>query len=444
MKKSVLLIAAVLWLILGAFSIQAALADDPGRDVVPTTGREPVTQGVSNSQAPAEVLVPVNESVIAQAKTPVSVLVREDCGHCKDEKAFLEKLSQERDDFQIIYVDIYTPEGAALFDAITALEGLSKSTPVTLVGNGIIQGFATGDTTGKRIIDLLDASAGKETMTFEEYLAAGGSSGDVERVDGGVCDEEGCVLPEDELLVSIPFMGPVDVKKYSLPVMAMILGLIDGFNPCAMWVLVTFLIVLLQIGNRRKMLEIAGLFIIAEAIMYYLILNVWFTTWDFVGLDHIVTPIVGLIAIGGGLFFLYECVTSDGTCQVTNLEQRAKISSKIKDLASKPLTLMTAAGVIALAFSVNVIEFACSIGIPQAFTKIVELNGLNVLQTQGLMFLYILFYMVDDVIVFGLAFWGAEKLHLTAKYSRISNGVGGALMIILGLLLIFAPNVLRF
>ena len=197
-------------------------------------------------------------------------------------------------------------------------------------------------------------------------------------------------------------------------------------------------------GTKRRMWVVAGLFIAAETVMYYLILNVWFTTWDFVGLDRIVTPIVGVLALGGGVFFLYEWYASDGTCKVVNLEQRSKISGRIRKLATEPFTWVTALGVIGLAFSVNIIEFACSIGIPQAFTKIIELNNLGFWQTQGLMLNYIFFYMIDDFLVFGIALWGFEKLYLTERYAKWSNLLGGVLMLILGALLIFAPQFLRF
>lgn len=189
---------------------------------------------------------------------------------------------------------------------------------------------------------------------------------------------------------------------------------------------------------------VAGLFILAETVMYYLILNIWFTTWDFIGLDRIVTPIVGLISIGGACFFLYEWYASDGTCKVVASGERMRISGRIKRLAVEPFTWLTAVGVIGLAFSVNIIEFACSIGIPQAFTKIIELNHLGFWQTQGLMFDYIFFYMIDDFLVFGLALWGFDKLYLTQKYSKWSNLIGGILMLLLGVLLIFSPQLLRF
>ncbi|MFH1375058.1 MAG: glutaredoxin [Patescibacteria group bacterium] len=381
------------------------------------------------------------------AKTPVNVFVREGCSHCADEEEFLEKLSHERDDFEAFYHDIGEPTHYEHFDQLTTLEDIPKATPITLIGNVIIQGFGSPQTTGVRLIEILDVSEDQYTLDFPEFIAVGGSKGNVETVEGAVCEETGeaCIAPPDErFLVDVPMIGVIDIAKYSLPTISAVLGFIDGFNPCAMWVLVTFLIVLLQIGDRRKMFQIAGIFILAEATMYYLILNVWFTTWDFVGLDRYVTPVVGLIAIGGGVFFLYEGITSDGTCKVTNSEQRAKIHSKIKDLVVQPLTWITGAGILGLAFSVNVIEFACSIGIPQAFTKILDINMLSTLTEQLLILLYTLFYMIDDVIVFAIALVGVQYLGVTQKYSKYSNLVGGTLMLLLGALLIFAPELLRF
>jgi len=381
------------------------------------------------------------EQMTSSFIAPVHAFVRDDCGHCVDMKTFFSELESVRSDFTVIYYDIDEPENRQLFDEIAQLESLTIATPITLVGSRIVQGFDTPDTTGERMIALIEQTTEENNRTPQEYLAMGGS-GSVE-ISEGTCTEESCVIEDEPFFVTIPFYGKVDVKKYSLPVMALVLGFIDGFNPCAMWVLVTFLIVLLQIGDRKKMLQIAGLFILAEAVMYYLILNVWFTAWDFIGLDRIVTPIIGFIAIGGGIFFLYEWWTSDGTCKVTNFEQRKKIQGKIRAIAEKPMTLAVAAGVVALAFSVNIIEFACSIGIPQAFTKIIELNNLSFLESQFLMFLYILMYMVDDFIVFGLALWGAKHLALTTKYAKWCNFIGGILMIILGLLLVIAPDLLR-
>lgn len=379
-------------------------------------------------------------------KVLVEMFERKDCAHCQAEKSYLEKLALQRSDVDVRYIDIDTDDGRALFDRFTSAQKLSKATPITVIGATVIQGFDSEKTTGQRIENLINANKNKQFIGIEGLLS--GQASEVEKTKGAICDSTTgiCTMPQaQQFLVTIPFVGAtIDAAEYSLPVLSGLLGLIDGFNPCAMWVLVTFLLVLIQMGSRSRMWTVAGLFILAETIMYYFILNVWFTAWDFVGLDRIVTPIVGAVAVGGGLFFLYEWYKSDGTCQVVDLEGRAKISGRIKKLASEPFTWLTALGVIALAFSVNVIEFACSIGIPQAFTKIIELNDLSFWQTQGYMADYILFYMVDDFLVFGLALWGFDKLHLTQAYSRWSNLIGGILMLILGYLLIFYPAALRF
>jgi len=386
---------------------------------------------------------------LAASEEKISVIVfeREECGHCQDEKAFLTELQKIRSDFIVDYHDIVKPEHRQHFDQIAVLEKLPKVTPITIINTTVLQGFDTAETTGKRIIQLLDQNSDKEKVNFEKFLAMGGSKGIAEKVKGGVCEEGSgeCALPSSgEFLVNIPFYGALDLKPFSLPIISLILGFVDGFNPCAMWVLVTFLIVLMEIGDKRRMWQIAGLFILAETMMYYLILNVWFTTWDFIGLDQIVTPIIGVIAIGGGFFFLWEGFTSDGTCKVTSSEQKRKTHFRIKELVNRPLTWFTALGVISLAFSVNIIEFACSIGIPQAFTKIIELNHLSFWATQAQMAIYIFFYMIDDFVVFGLALWSFEHLHLAQKYSKYCNILGGVLMLILGYLLIFSPGALRF
>jgi hypothetical protein len=246
--------------------------------------------------------------------------------------------------------------------------------------------------------------------------------------------------------VKLPFVDVVDAAVWSLPILAITLGFLDGFNPCAMWVLATFLLVLMHIGSRRRMWAVAGLFIVAETVMYFAILNLWFQVWDFVGMDKVITPLVGIVAIGGGLFFLYEWFKSLGTemaCKVVDLERRSRIVSRIKRISSGRFGVLTAAAVIGLAFSVNIIEFACSIGYPQAFTKIVEMNSLGFWSAQAMIGLYTLFYMADDFLVFGLALWGFGKLHLAQKYSRWTALVGGWLMLALGWLLVFHPDKLR-
>jgi len=369
----------------------------------------------------------------------ISVFVRDDCGHCIDEEAFLAELEERRSDFEIKYYNLDEKVNQDLFTQVTEAHGLTKGTPVTMIGQHLIQGFDTSETTGVVFESIIDSS--EKNLLFEDITDGGALVYD--SIVGAVCDEFECVVEGSGSNIS--FLGmSIDIGEYSLVGLSAILGFVDGFNPCAMWVLVMFLIILSQLGSRKKMMQYAGIFILAEAIMYYLILNVWFTVWDFVSLDRIVTPLVGLLAFGSGVYFVYKFINFKSGCDVTNLEQKSKISSKVKKLAAKPLTIGVFIGILGLALSVNIFEFACSIGIPQTFTKVLELNQLNWLQTQWYMLTYIALYMIDDLIVFGLALWAFEKIGLTDKYSKWSTLVGGILMLALGVIMLLNPALLVF
>jgi len=176
-------------------------------------------------------------------------------------------------------------------------------------------------------------------------------------------------------------------------------------------------------------------------------LNFWFTTWDFVGLDNVVTPAVGGFAILGGIYFLKRYFTNRKqlVCDVTSEGYKSKTEQRIRDLIKSPMTILTALGIIGIAFSINIIEFACSVGIPQTFTKVLEMNSLNTIAEQFYILIYTLFYMIDDFVLFGLALYGFDKFYTVGqKYSNLSSLIGGILMIILGAILIFAPNLLVF
>ena len=390
--------------------------------------------------------VPVHAQEMPSNAVQIEVLERADCAHCQEEKAYLEQFQRTRSDIPLRFYDIDTPGGKKLFDEVTAKAGLPKATPITVVGTSVFQGFDSDAVTGKRIDLLIEQNRGATGQGFENFLKSDTATASLE---GQSCNADSgtCTLAKEPLFVQIPLTkNVIDISTWTLPALAATIGFFDGFNPCAMWVLVTFLIILMQLGSKRQMWIVVGSFLVAEAVMYYLILNVWLKVWDFIGMDRVITPMVGAISIGGGLFFLYEWYKSLGTemaCRVVDMEDRSRIVRKIRELATNKFTLLTLAGIVVLAFSVNIIEFACSIGYPQAFTKIIQVNNLGFWHTQYLMAIYIFFYMVDDLVVFGLAVWGFDKIHMTEAFSRWSALLGGILMLFLGWMLIFHPEILR-
>jgi len=382
---------------------------------------------------------------VASIDTPVVYMLgRDDCGFCKKQ---VEWMNEQGIVYE--YLNIITDEEASrLFDEITTKHEASKVTPLTIVGERAILGFNGAQTTGASIKAAIVAAADTDVRTPQEHLDRAPAQ---EVIVGGGCTDLICDAgvsgTEAQYVFDLPLVGIVDLKSFSLFSLSLLLGVIDGFNPCAMWVLVTFLALLSQAGSRRKMIMLAGIFIVAQGVMYNLILNVWYKTWDFVALDQYVTPLVGFLALGGGVFFLYRWnktrQQNQLVCDITGIETQSKTVNKFKEIVARPVTIASIIAILLIAFSVNVIEFACSIGIPQAYTKILEMNNLIFWERQWYILVFSLGYMFDDVVVFGLAIWGYSKLQAHgAKYANLSLLIGGILMAALGALLIFAPSAL--
>lgn len=380
----------------------------------------------------------------AQDTAIVSVFIRDGCGHCHDEKEFLSELTKELPYVEARYYNLNKSDSIELFNGITTQYNLIKGTPITLVRGQLIQGFDSPETTGKIIKDII-IHGDDDNLLFEDIIDGGAVVRDPLSIKY-VCDDgEPCKVPKPSFIITLPLIGKtIDVGGLSLTSLSLVLGLVDGFNPCALWVLIMFLVILAQLGNRKKMIQYAGLFIIAEAVMYYLILNVWLTLWNFIGLNRIVTPLVGLLALGSGVYFFYKFATYKPVCNVASPEQSKKLSERAKKLIAKPLTFGVALGIVGLAFSVNVFEFACSIGIPQTYTKILELNNLSWLAQQWYMFLYIVMYVVDDFIIFGIALYSLEKIGITHSYSKWTTLLGAIIMVALGIIFLFWPEILIF
>ena len=375
-------------------------------------------------------------------RVTIYMFERDTCSYCKAEKEFLNGDEYIKQNARVVYLNLDNPDNKKKWKDIAIKYETGLITPITLVGGKVIAGF-DANVTSKEIKRLVETGVNYDYSYYEENNAK------TLTVAGGACEDkesQSCTI--EDTTVNLPYFGEVSPKETSLFLISSVLGFIDGFNPCAMWVLLTFLLVLSQMGSRKKMAQMVGLFLVAEGVMYYAILNIWYKTWDFVALDGIVTPAVGTLAIGSGTFFLYRYFKERNkplTCDVTSQEHQQKVTGRINALAYKPMTLAVIGAVLLLAFSVNVIEFACSIGIPQVYTKVLDMNNLGFLAQQFYTLIYTFFYMADDIVVFALALWGYAKFYAWgSKYSRVSTLVAGILMLALGVIMLLAPGLLVF
>jgi len=345
------------------------------------------------------------------------------CHFCELQKPFNEELKTEFPEVKWIYHDITNPADAALFRKFASDKGIDFSqlgTPTTVIGEQYFVGF-NEKTSPEKIRNVL--------KDFSE----------------GMKNNSNIVEKEFNPVMNLPFLGERDVTKYSLPILAVTLGLIDGFNPCAMWVLVYLISLILTLNDRKKIWLIVGSFVFASGVLYFLFMTAWLNVFLLIGYLRPLTLAVGLFALGIGILDVrtYLKTKGDLTCDIGGAEGKKKTISKIKKIVMSPLSLGVIVGIIGLAFVVNSIEFVCSAAIPAIFTQVLALSNLSGLQYYGYILLYTLFFMLDDLIIFGLAAFAVNSFALGNKYAKYCKAIGGIVLIVLGVLMIFFPGILR-
>lgn len=244
---------------------------------------------------------------------------------------------------------------------------------------------------------------------------------------------------------TLPIFGTIQTANLSLPVLSIVMGILDGFNPCAMWTLLFLISLLLGMKNKKRMWILGMTFIATSAFIYFLFLTAWLNFFLILGFVFWVRIAIGLIAIGVGIYNLRDYQTNkDGACKVTGDEKKRKTFDKLKNITHEKKFILALGGIIILAFAVNLVELVCSAGLPAIYTQILSISNLSPGQHYFYILIYIFFFMIDDLIVFGIAMITLHAVGIQSKYSRFSRLIGGILMLIIGGLLLFKPEVLMF
>lgn len=244
--------------------------------------------------------------------------------------------------------------------------------------------------------------------------------------------------------VSLPFVGEVRIAELSLPALAVLLGLADGFNPCAMWALVYLLSLLVSLQDRRRIWLLVGSFVFASGALYFLFMTAWLNVFLLIGFLRPLTIGIGIGALVVGVADLRSFVITRGApvCTVGNAGFKQRTMSRMERLVAAPLSVATFLGIIGLAFVVNSIEFACSAALPAVFTHALSLRPMPSIQYYGYILLYDIFFMLDDLIIFALAAFAMQST-IARGYDRYGKLVGGIVLVALGLVMLFAPEQLR-
>lgn len=377
-------------------------------------------------------------SINAEEKKQVNVYLfhSNTCSHCKAEIEFLDEIQKEYENLKINLYEINdVKENKELMINIKEKLNIdSPMVPFTVIGDYYYIGYNDGVKDG--IKNLIEKYTSEEQYDVIKDI-----------IDGK--DVSNFKIKNGEVNKISTVFGEIDPAKVSLPILSVIMGAIDGFNPCAMWVLIFLITMLFNMENKKRMWALGITFLVTSALIYLVFMFVWLgvatkllTTISWLKL------LIGLIALIGAFInlkgFIKSIVKKDAGCEVVDNSKRKKIISKIKKYTSEKSFILAMLGVMLLAISVNAIELACSAGLPVLFTNVLALNDVNFIEKCIYIFIYIFFFLIDDIIVFFVAMFTLNIKAISTKYTKYSHLIGGIIMLIIGILMIFKPEWLMF
>ena len=242
-------------------------------------------------------------------------------------------------------------------------------------------------------------------------------------------------------VIALPLLGTISLQDYSLSAYTVILAGLDAFNPCAFFVLLFLLSLLVHAKSRKRMLIVGGVFVLFSGLMYFLFMAAWLNVFLMIGKINTITIAAGLLAMGIALlnikdYFWFKQGLSlsipDGA--KPSLYQRMR---NLVNADNMPAMLVATMGLAAFA---NLYEFLCTAGFPMVYTRILTMEELPSLTY----YLYLVFYnviyiipLLVIVIVFTLSF-GAKKLQ--EEQGKQLKLVSGMMMLYMGLVLVFMPD----
>jgi glutaredoxin len=345
----------------------------------------------------------------ARAEEPpsIEVFTRPGCPHCARADAFLDALAERRP-LRVLRHDV-SRDAAALerLVELTRAAGLPPGVPAFRVGEQVRVGFRDAESSGREL----------------EVLLYGGAA------------------PSPDDAIDAPLVGRLRASELGLPLFSVAVGLVDGFNPCAMWVLLFLLSLLAHLRSRRRMLLVGGVFVAVSGLVYYTFLAAWLGLFLWIGLARPVQVGLGGLAVAMGSLHVKDALwPGRGPSLHIPATARPRIYARVRRILAAEDLGAALLAVAALALFVNLVELLCSAGLPALYTRVLSLHPLPAWSYHAHLALYVVAYVFDDLLMLALAVSVLGARRLSPRGVRALDALSGSLLIGLGLLLALRPE----
>ncbi len=389
----------------------------------------------SMALAAADFLLPEKIGDAGMSSADIEVFVRNGCPHCAKAELFLQSLKRERPELRVVIHDV-SKEPAAL----EQLQRLAKDqgvrvvkVPAFHVGEQLIIGYSDELTTGQLIRGALSQTQISQNLD---------TSGSCEAEESLSCEAGAEVKTPAPQSYTIDFFGRrLSLDEIGLPLFTLAMGLLDGFNPCSLWVLILIISLLAPMNNRPRMFAIAGTFIVVEGLAYFIFMAAWLNLFLLIGLSRISEIVIAVIALLAGMINLKD-FWFYGRGISLSIPDAAKpdIYARMRRILHAENLTGALIGAVVLAILVQIVEFMCTSGFPALYTRILTLKQLDSMSYYSYLLLYNLAYMFDDVIILTIGVITLSQHRLQEKEGRWLKLISGLVMVGLGIYLVFAPG----
>lgn len=375
-------------------------------------------------------LLMVSSFAYADAPVDIEVFVREGCPHCAKAETFLHTLQQEQPALKMVIVDIGKQP-----DALQRLQSLAKNQgirtvriPAFQIRGQLLIGYSDETSTGQLIRDVL-----AQTPPVKNNQD---NSGSCEAEQVNTCE----VTTPAKPTFAVNFLGyKLSLEDVGLPLFTIAMGLLDGFNPCSMWVLLLVIALLAPMNNRPCMLAIAGTFVAVEGVAYFMFMAAWLNLFLLIGLSRVSEIAIAVIALVAGLLNLKD-FWRFGWGVSLSIPNAAKpaIYERIRNILQAKNMTAAIIGAVVLALLVQIVEFMCTSGFPALYTRILTLKHLDNISYYSYLLLYNIAYMLDDLLILSIGVITLSQHRLQEKEGRWLKFISGLAMVGLGIYLLVA------
>ncbi len=347
------------------------------------------------------------------------------CPHCEDEKVFLSELNERYPGLVVESYEVWQNRtNAGFFGQMTAQAGIrSSGVPVTFIGSEVFVGFSEREKTAiTTAVNICLQQSCPDPIAWLDHP-----------------------LGEDrQKAVDLPFVGRVDPATVSLPMITVLLGGLDSFNPCAFFVLFFLLSLLVHARSRPRMLIIGGTFVFFSGLLYFLFMAAWLNLFLLAGNLRTITLAAGFVALAISFinikdFFLFGRGLSLSIPDST----KSRLYERMRRLLRSSSLISALGGTVVLAIAANTYELLCTAGFPMVFTRILTLHNLPSLTYYVYLVLYNLVYVIPlmTIVIMFTVTLGTRKL--TTWEGRKLKLISGVMMLLLGMVLLVRPTLLN-